>query len=154
MTLSRWTPRRMALLWVAGIAFQIALIAAPWVFAARYAQRELPRIRREVLANEAHMTAAERTDSISRAEQVAAARVAGDFHLRADGETLFAVVGMPSGRPTAQAVADFRASTQRTVVAVVAIQFGAIPLALVGLTLAWYFARRPNGNSSATHRLA
>jgi hypothetical protein len=140
MSLSQWTPRRVAMIWVAGIALQIVLIVAPVVVAVRYAGSEGPRISREVAANNAHFTAVERADSISRAEQVAAARSAGNFHLRADGQTVFAVVGMPSRRPEPRRLDELRASTN----AMLAVYCGAIPLALIALTLAWFFARRPN----------
>jgi len=153
MSLSQWTPRRIAMIWVAGIALQIVLIVAPALVAIHFARTEGPRIRREVAANRLHYTVAERADSMSRAEQIAAARSEGNFHLRADGQTVFAVVGMPSGRPTPRTLADLRASMQRTVRAIIAVQFGAIPLALMALTLSWYFARRPKSGPDA-HRMA
>lgn len=123
----------------AGIALQFVLIVAPVFFTMRYFRRELPRMQRQAAAFDAHYTAAERADSVSRAGQRATERAEGTYRLRADGQTVFAVVGIPSLRPVTRGAHTF---ISPVVGVVLGVQLGAIPLALIALTIMWYLARR------------
>ncbi|MEO8623563.1 MAG: hypothetical protein ABI625_20970 [bacterium] len=152
VSLAQWSTRRLAAIWVAGIALQLALVIVPTVLVMRLVRRDGPRIQRESRQREAYLKGAERADSVSRAQQVALARESGNVKYTADGQPVFAIVGMPSGRPDSQTVAAFRLRTEREAWVFVAIQFGAVPLALLYLTLAWTLARRRN-NPPALGRL-
>jgi hypothetical protein len=144
MLLAQWSPRRLAAVWGIGIVLQVAIVAVPMAIAIHLVRRDGPRIRQQGIVREAQLKGSERADSVSRAEQIAAARAAGTFYFRADGQTVFAVVGMPSGRPDAQRVAALRRSMRQRVNVLLGVQFGAIPLALAALTIAWFAARRQN----------
>lgn len=142
MKLAQWTPRRVAALWAVGIALQLVVIIAPALYVAHVVRRDVTRLVQQDTAREARLKGSEQADSVSRIQQLASARAAGQFRLGADGDTVFAVVGMPSGRPDPQRMAALRRSMRRTVDVVLGIEFGTIPLALVGLTIAWFLARR------------
>ena len=142
MALANWSGRRIGLILAAGIALQIAVMVLPLVSATRRARSDGPRIHRERLARESYLKEADRADSISRQMQMARAREAGEYRVNRRGETTFAVVGMPSGRVDPATAAAMRASIQRVAYVFVGIQLGAIPLALLGLTLAWGLAQR------------
>ncbi len=154
MTLSRWTPRRLAIIWLAGIALQVVILVVPAIVAMNLTRTMGPRFRREVAAQDAHYTVAERADSISRAKQVSDARATGNFQLRADGQTVYAVVGIPSGRPSQRSIDEIRASMQPLLGVILGLEFGAIPLALIALSLAWLVARKRDDGAAPDGRLA
>lgn len=148
--LSRWSARRLTIVWIAGVVLQAVLIVVPFTMAMGFARRDGARIRREVAAHDAWMKGTELADSISRAEQVASARSNATFNVRADGQTVFAVVGTPSSRPTPEQRAARLNSIRRVGGMMLAVQFGTIPLAVLVFTVAWLLARRENGPSAAT----
>lgn len=153
MELRDWSPRRLTLVWVAGIALQLAIIIIPTALTLRRARREWPRLHQQVVAQRQRVEGSRLADSISRAEQMASARATGTFHLRANGETVFAVVGMPADEADPKRVAAMQRSIQRTAAVIVGIEFGAIPFALALLTLAWVLARRETDSQDVARRV-
>ena len=142
MALRDWSRRRLLAAWGIGLGVQVALIAAPIVLLQWHAARELPRLRREIAASDERMAVAERADSLSRAAQRATAIAAGEFTVTPAGDTVVALVGMPSGRPSEAHMAAVQARMARRGQIVGAVLLGGIPFLLVGLTGAWVLARR------------
>jgi hypothetical protein len=139
----------MAMVWVAGIVMQLAIVILPAYFIVQRARRDWPRLHREVVAQRAREEGSAIADSVSRRAQVVNARVAGNYRLRSVGETVFAIVGMPPNRANPERVAAARRSARRTVAVLLGIQYGAIPLGLVSLTVAWLLERRRSGDSAS-----
>ena len=137
MSLSTWSPRRILLLWFGGLALQLALLVTPvwWAFS------NAPRRQAEWDALSARWSIAERADSLS----IAAQRASGATSVDPSGDSLFALVSMPSGRPTPAPVPTKRARGPQLFDA---LYLGGIPLILCLLTGLWWW-RRPASQCSA-----
>jgi hypothetical protein len=141
--ISRWSSRRVAAIWVAGLSIQVALLILPTAWALSNA----PQMRARWDALSTRWSIAERADSIS----IAAQRTAGPARLGPSGDSVYAVVSMPSGRPRPGAA---RASSPLWMRGIVAIYTWAIPVSLLWLTLVWRRRRDhgdgDRGNAGAT----
>jgi len=140
MALASWPTKRILMMWAGGLTLQVLLILAP-VLLARHLmanRAEMLRVGAEV---DARWRTAELADSLSLAKQRAEARATGSYSITPRGETLFALVHMPSGRPDAAVAADLRQQMQRKVRYTTVIILGFIPTVLVILTLSWIIAR-------------
>ena len=143
MALASWPTRRIVMLWAGGLTVQALLILAP-VLLARHLmanRAEMLRVGAEV---DARWRTADLADSLSLAKQRAEARATGSYTITPRGETLFALVHMPSGRPDPAVVADLHQQMQRQARYTTVVLFGLIPIILVLLTLSWIIARRDN----------
>lgn len=134
--ISRWSSRRVATIWVVGLAMQAALLVLPTAWALSNA----PQMRAKLDALRTRWTIAERADSIS----IAAQRAGGAARLGPSGDSVYAVVSMPSGRPNARAEPISRPIWIR---AVVAVYSWGIPASLLWLTLVWRRHRQSSGAS-------
>lgn len=130
MFLVHWSRRRILLLWLGGLALQLALRVAP----ARWALSNVSTTRAQWENLRARWTIAERADSISRAAQ----RAKGASAVGPAGDSVFAVVSMPSGRPVSPPV-----QRERTVGVMLfdVLYLGGIPLILCILTGLWWWRR-------------
>ena len=156
MAIAAWSGRRIAILWIIGAVCEGALLGGPFLLARRYAQHQLPDIERKLAQMRAEQAPiderwrlAEEADSISVAEQRREAIAAGQYSVTAQGDTLTAVVRVPSGRPDSLAVA---ASLQRgrwLVPVIALVLWGSIPVALMALTILWVIGRRRKQLSAA-----
>lgn len=126
MNVSTWSRRRVVLLWVGGLALQAALIALPlWL-----ALSNAPRARAQWASLSERMGIGERAESLSVASQ----RAKGAVGVTPAGDSLYAVVHMPSGRTT-DSVASPIFQLTRSVLGFLYV-FG-IPITLVVLTIRW-----------------
>jgi hypothetical protein len=135
LAISGWSPRRIAALWGVGLAIQAALLLLPAAWALSRAPQT--RARWDVLST--RWSIAERADSIS----IAAQRAGGAARLGPAGDSVYAVVHMPSGRPNPRAD---RAAGPIWMRAIVAIYSWGIPVSLVWLTLVWRRRRTDRDN--------
>ncbi len=135
LAISSWSSRRVATIWVAGLSIQAALLILP----AAWALSNAPGMRARWDALSTRWSIAERSDSIA----IAAQRAGGATRLGPSGDSVYAVVQMPSGRPNPRAE---RASRSMWIRAVAAIYSWGIPLSLVWLTLVWRRRRRDRDN--------
>ena len=156
MAIADWSARRVAILWVVGGVLEAALLVGPPVLARRWAVRNLPRLERQLAQMEKDQAAvqsrwrlAEQADSTSVAAQRRAAIRAGEFSVTPQGDTLVALVRMPSGAPESARVAAFSSHATRAAIGSAIVLWGAVPLVLVSLTTAWLFARRRNSRAPA-----
>jgi hypothetical protein len=135
LAISRWSSRRIAALWGVGLAIQAALLLLP----AAWALSNAPEMRARWDALSTRWSTAERADSIS----IAAQRADGAARLGPAGDSLYAVVHMPSGRPNPRAERAAGSIWKR---AMVAIYSWGIPVSLVWLTLVWRRRRTDRDN--------
>lgn len=140
MAISRWSAKRLAVVWAAGILGEVMLFALP-VMLARGLVNDAPRLLAEHDRTDSQWSIAEREDSISIAAQRRDAIRAKQFSVSAQGDTFVAVVHVPSGRPSSARVEEDGVRTVRQVWIVVAVLYGAIPLTLLGITAVWSVAR-------------
>ena len=149
MALASWSTRRVLTLWAAGLALQALLILVPALLAQHLVANsaEMLRVGAE---RDARWRAGDLADSLSLAKQRADARAAGSYSVTPNGDTLFALVHVPSGRPDSAVVAALGRKIQRTARYTTAILFGLIPTLLVLLTLSWIIVRHkaPGATSS------
>ncbi len=129
--IASWSIKRVLALWAIGLSLQAALIVLPtgWVLA------KMPTLRAQWEARNSRWDIAERADS----EWIAAQRAAATPIVAATGDSLYAVVSMPSGRP--------ERSTERMVPSwrfrvFMLPYFLGIPVALLLFTMGW--AKRQN----------
>lgn len=143
LAISGWSSRRVAAIWAAGLSLQAALLLLPTAWALANA----PQMRARWEALSTRWGIAERADSIS----IAAQRAAGAVRVGPSGDSLYAVVSMPSGRPRPGAE---RAPSPLWMRGIVAVYTWAIPVSLLWLTLVWRRRRDhgdgDRGNAGAT----
>lgn len=140
MRVSRWTGRQILLLWLIGIAGQVALTVLPTMALYAYMRREVPRLSHELALADSRWQAAEHSDSLLVAAQRRNAIRNGAFTVTATGDTVTAVVRMPSGRP-AEVNAAMPAHLPTIFFIRLAIQHGAIPVVLILITAYWIGTR-------------
>ena len=141
MALASWSPRRILALWAGGLTLQALLILAP-VLLARHLMANSAEMLRIGAEQDDRWHTAELADSLSVAKQRADARAAGTYSVTPSGETLFALVHVPSGRPDSAVVAARSENLERTARYTMALLFGLIPAILLLLTLSWIIVRR------------
>lgn len=146
MTLAHWTGRRIATVWLLGLALQGLLVVVPSVLAVRYARDEGPRIRRRAEAWNARWQLAESADSAMVAQQRASTAAEGR------GGAPEAIVRMPSGRPDRARAASHRATMRQRARWIVVGWLGLVPAALVALTAAWLVVRSRVPAAASTPR--
>lgn len=78
MSLAEWSPRRIVTIWAVGVALQVSMLVIPMLYATHLLRRDGPALR-------------ERVSAYREREQ------ARQYRIAASGDTVFAVVGMPSG---------------------------------------------------------
>jgi hypothetical protein len=103
-----------------------------------------PQASAQWIALRARWSVAERTDSIS----VAALRASGAIGVTPTGDSVYAVVHMPSGRPSR---APTTVSRPRWFLLLEATYLGGIPIALLVLTARW-LGRRGARDGNGTER--
>jgi hypothetical protein len=112
-----------------------------FVSARRIASHDGPRLLREFAQREERWKSGDLADSLSVIKQRADARVTGNYSVTSGGETLFALVRVPSGRPDSASIAVYARRNERYVTFFALALFGGIPAALVVLTILWRLAR-------------
>src|SRR5687767_3082048 len=102
MAIAQWSGRRFATVLIVGGICEAALLIVPGVLARRYAERNLPRIERELARLQKERASVdgrwrltEQADSLSVAAQRRAAIAAGQFSVDPQGDTVVAVVRTP-----------------------------------------------------------
>jgi len=137
------------MLWAGGLTLQALLILAPVLLARRLManRAEILRIGAE---QDTWWRTADLADSLSLAKQRADARAAGTYTITPSGDTLFALVHVPSGRPDSAVVAALHQQVLRKARYTTAIILGLIPTALLLLTLSWIIARRHDTGPAAS----
>jgi len=141
MSLSSWRLRRVLLLWFGGLALQLALLVTPvwWAFS------NAPRRRAQWETLSARWAIAERADSLS----IAAQRAGGASTVGPAGDSLYAIVRMPSGRPNPAPVHSKRSLGPQLFDA---LYLGGIPLLLCLVTGLWWWQRPANqGEAQPPH---
>lgn len=141
MTLASWSTRRILLLWAGGLALQALLVLAPTLLA-RHLLANRAELLRVGAEQDARWQAGELADSLSLAKQRADARAAGTYSITANGDTLFPLVRIPSGRPDAAVVAALGEQTRQRARYLALVVVGLIPTLLVLVTLVWLIVRR------------
>lgn len=141
MALASWSTKRIVALWVVGLTLQALLILVP-VLLARHLIGNRAEMLRIAAEEDARWRTAEVADSLSLAQQRAEARAAGNYSIAPSGETLFALVHIPSGRPDPSTVASFREEAQRKARYTTMAILGGIPIVLALVTLSWLIVRR------------
>jgi hypothetical protein len=131
MSIASWSGRRMLVLWAGGLALHAALLYVPLSWALRHAPVDRSRwaLMRE------RWSVAERADSMWMAAQ----RANGASGVNAAGDSVYATVSMPSGRPQANRA---RRGPPTWLRLFVATYLGGIPTALLALTGLWWWRRR------------
>ena len=149
MALRSWSTRRILMVWAGGLTLQALLILAPALLARHLMANSAERLR--VAAElDARWRTGELADSLSLAKQRADARAAGTYSITSSGDTLFALVHLPSGRPHAAIVAARTQRVQRNARYMTAIMLGLIPTILVLLTLSWIVVRRTESGPASS----
>ena len=130
------------MLWIGGLSLQAALIVVP----AWRAVRNAPQARAQWNALSERWSVAERADSLS----VAAQRTSGASGVAPTGDSVYAEVRMPSGRPNK---ASIRTSRPLWFLLLQATYLWGIPFALVVLTARWQWRRGArDGDGQDPHR--
>ena len=130
LPISTWSGRRVLMLWIGGLSLQAALIIVPvW-----RAVRNAPQARAQWNALSERWSVAERADSIS----VAAQRASGASGVAPTGDSVYAVVRMPSSRPKK---ASIKAARPLWFPLLEATYLWGIPIALLVLTARWQWRR-------------
>jgi hypothetical protein len=129
----------MVKIWATGLVLQALLMLAP-VLLARYLIANSAQLLRGAAEQDARWRAGDLTDSLSLANQRAAARVARTYSITARGDTLFPLARVPSGRPDPTAVAARHQQAQRRAPYIVAVIYGLIPAMLILVTVVWLSA--------------
>ena len=140
MALASWSTRRILTLWAGGLALQALVLLAPVLLARRLMANSAATLRIDA-EQHARWRVGDLADSLSLAKQRADARAAGSYSITPHGDTLFALVHVPSGRPDPEVVAAMTRKAERTARYATAILFGLIPTSLVLLTLSWIVMR-------------
>jgi len=149
MALASWSTRRILTLWAGGLVLQALLILAP-VLLARHLLANSAEILRVGAEQDARWRTAELADSLSLAKQRADARAAGSYSITPSGDTLFALVRIPSGRPAPVTVAASNEQVRRNARYITAFILGLIPAVLVLVTLSWMIVRRKDTGPAAS----
>jgi hypothetical protein len=149
LALASWSTKRILTLWAGGVALQAVLVLAPTFLARRLiaGSSELVRTGAE---RDARWRSGDLADSMSLLKQRADARAARTYSVTANGDTLFPLVRVPSGRPDPAAIASFRQRTRRNARYVVAGIFGLVPSLLLFVTLFWLIVRRKDVGAAAS----
>jgi hypothetical protein len=140
MALASWSSKRIVAVWAAGLVLQALLILAPLLIV-RHLIGKLPEMRRVAAEQDDRFRTSELADSLSLVRQKADARAAGEYSITPSGDTLFALVHMPSNRPDSASIAAARTRVHRNARYISAIMFGLVPTILIVLTLSWMIAR-------------
>ena len=141
MALASWSTRRILALWACGLVLQALLVLTP-VLIARQLMANSASMLRVGAEQDARWRTAEVADSLSLAKQRAEARATGSYSVTPSGDTLFALVRIPSGRPDPAAIAALNLQVRRQARYTTAVILGLIPTVLVLLTLSWAIVRR------------
>lgn len=141
MTLASWSPRRILALWAAGLVLQLLVILAP-VLLARHLMAHRAEVLRLGAERDARWRVGELADSLSQSRQRAKSRATRTYSVTASGDTLFPLVGVPSGRPDPDRVAAHFERTKREAGYFAVVFFGLIPTLLILVTLGWMIGRR------------
>ncbi len=149
MALASWSTRRILTLWAGGLVLQALLILAP-VLLARHLLANSAEILRVGAEQDARWRTAELADSLSLAKQREDARAAGSYSITPSGDTLFALVRIPSGRPDPVTVAASNEQVRRHARYITAFILGLIPAMLVLITLSWMIVRRKDTRPAAS----
>ena len=154
MNLLRLSGRQLAVAWLVGAALEAVLVLGSAGLAMRFMRREAPRFRQEAAAystTSARWRLGDAADSLSRERQRTEARINGTYQVQSSGETLFAIVGVPSGRPDSLAVRRQWEATKLTATAITAVIFGTLPLILLIITAFWLLAQMRNDTDKSVH---
>lgn len=144
MPLHSWSFRRIAVLWVVGLALEAAMFVGLMAFTRHLVARDFPSLHAQMAERNARDEGQDRASAASREEQVRAARERGEFTITPSGDTAFAVVTTPSGRARSGPLTATAIGPSRTGSVLALLMFGAIPMGLLVLTAAWaYDQRRP-----------
>jgi hypothetical protein len=141
MSLGTWSARRLLAIWAGGLALQAVLILVPVILTRRFVERNGAQLMREAREADERWRVGDLADSLSLARQRATARASGSYTVTSQGDTLFALVHVPSGRPDSARVAAAVQRTTRTAWYLKIAFLWAIPAVLLLLTAAWLFVR-------------
>ena len=153
MALASWSMNRIVALWIGGLFLQGLLILTP-VLLARHLKASRAELMRSRPDPESRWRTSEVADFVSQARQRAESRASGDYTVTPGGDTITAVVSMPSGRPSPAVIASFHERTRRRARYVTAVLLGLVPSLLVLITLAWAMLRRREAEPSASFEIA
>jgi hypothetical protein len=144
MALRDWSLKRLLATWGLGLVAEAVLLAGALALGSHLIVSpgaQQARKSYEVLSTRWKLGDA--ADSISRAAQIASARESGTYKVQPTGDTVFAVVGVPSGRPDRTAVSGRITFVNGTAAIASALVFLGIPLSLVLVTITWLIGRKP-----------
>ena len=149
MALASWSTRRIATLWIAGLALQTVILAMP-VLLARHLIASSGDVLRVGAEQDARWRIGDAADSLSLANQRARVRMARTYSIDARGDTIFPLVHVPSGRPDPAVVADIVKQARREARVVTILMIGLMPALLLGITLVWMLERRKGAGAGQT----
>jgi hypothetical protein len=137
------------MLWTAGLVLQALLILAP-ILLARHLVANSAELLRVGAERDARWRAGELTDSLALAQQREDARAARAYSIAPNGDTLFALVHVPSGRPDPAAVAALGRQAHLNARYLTTVILGLMPTILVLVTLMWIIVRRKDVGPAQT----
>jgi hypothetical protein len=132
------------MLWAGGLALQALFLLVPLLLA-RHLMANSGDMLRAQAEHEARWRVGEVADSLSRAKQREDSRASGNYTVTAAGDTMYALVSVPSGRPDSAVVAALGERTRHQARYISIFLFGFIPVSLTVVTLAWLLLRRSGG---------